>query len=41
MTREKPKQKYKAIVKKNGNSAKIKGFKVHIGKEVEVKVLNE
>jgi hypothetical protein len=39
MTREKPKNKYRTIVKKNAKSAKIKAFKVHIGKEVEVRVL--
>jgi putative transposon-encoded protein len=40
MSKEKPSKKYKTIVKKNGNSAKIKGFKAHIGKEVEVRVLS-
>lgn len=39
MSREKPKLKYITKVVKYSNGARIKAYKEHIGKNVEVKIL--
>jgi putative transposon-encoded protein len=41
MSREKPKLKYQAKVVKYSNGARIKAYKEHIGKTVEVRVMKD